>query len=1071
MNGTGGDSKHGEGLPESPQELPTPTPTPLATKTPDVPSTKADDPLTQGLRFLSTATPETLGAIAVGLAACTYLILGRLGLVLIGALGGVVLHSTYEGQSPLIGDVKSAQREQSLDVVKRILDWRDVQPRDLGEEEDSELENSFDGFRPETGAALNELVEAVIRDYVKWWYNPILPEETTFPTAARRTLTRFVLSISSHLSRKRPADAFLDFLTNSSSIVIVFLHELSSALATQPATMPATEAVYAYLSANPDSNLANVLNKKQHMKKFKMVADDVLQNFLEKSAYDCDPSRVFLREMLAGVVLDMTLKSTSKPEWINGWIVYLLEDGEPDLSQAIDVAMADRVDLSNPFNEIDGNVGNIGLTKPVNPKSDQQAAKGHKKRVSRAEEAMEEALEEAKRLSRLMAEEDAKAPQSPHKGQENVPQELAIAVEKNAQDLAISTAEMAIPATPKEATPTIPNGFTNSQVSNGVPPIIDSVIGSPVSSPLKESVSPSASNSSLPPQSHAPFTSFDQIVPPIPTAFQEDSPRRRKTVSLTLKNANIIIHDDSTAADKGKIRNKPSSDYLIQVEPASSDYPGWMTVRKYNDFENLHEVLRRIAKLSGVTAFTEQHSALPSWKEHTKSSLRGELERYIREALWHQHLAESEGMKRFLEKDQGQTTSSSSTKSGFLGITLPPHPGFDTVGKGMLDAITSAPKGVAEGGKAIGGGITGVFNSIGNLGQKKVATESTTNLGHTSQGSTTTLPRMDSTISISSNSKARASVDSLRAVPVVQTQPSKLPQMERRPSHISIAEDEGEREPRVSTSARSSMSGKRSAVPSRDPSRAPSRRGTPLSSPTQNTLDGLKLPPPPSAISEDYGTDSTVLTESTVYTNRTSTSTAPSQPSPVRSSMSTTRRTSVPVNSSPRKPRREPPPVTEEETRMAVELLFAVISELYTLSSAWKFRRTLLNAAKTFLLRPGNPSLSSIQSLIQDSVIASNTSDSGIASHLKKLRENTMPTEEELKAWPAEMSPEEKERLRVKARKLLVERGVPTALTGVMGQAATGEAMGRVFDCLQIEEVNQGLMFGMLLQCVRVITQ
>lgn len=82
-----------------------------------------------------------------------------------------------------------------------------------------------------------------------------------------------------------------------------------------------------------------------------------------------------------------------------------------------------------------------------------------------------------------------------------------------------------------------------------------------------------------------------------------------------------------------------------------------------------------------------------------------------------------------------------------------------------------------------------------------------------------------------------------------------------------------------------------------------------------------------------------------------------------------------------------------------------------------------------------------------------------------------MPTEEELKAWPKEMSSEEKERLRVKARKLLVERGVPTALTGVMGQAATGEAMGRVFDCLQIEEVNQGLMFGMLLQCVRVITQ
>jgi hypothetical protein len=145
---------------------------------------------------------------------------------------------------------------------------------------------------------------------------------------------------------------------------------------------------------------------------------------------------------------------------------------------------------------------------------------------------------------------------------------------------------------------------------------------------------------------------------------------------------------------------------------------------------------------------------------------------------------------------------------------------------------------------------------------------------------------------------------------------------------------------------------------------------------------------------------------------------------------------------------------------------------MYTLSSAWKFRRTLLTAAKTFLLRPQpNTSLSSIQSLIQDSIIISNTSDSGVATHLRKLRENTLPTVEELKAWPPEPTMEEKERLRIKARKLLIERGVPAALTGVMGQAATGEAMGRIFDCLQVEEVSRGLMFGLLLQGVRAVTQ
>ena len=82
-----------------------------------------------------------------------------------------------------------------------------------------------------------------------------------------------------------------------------------------------------------------------------------------------------------------------------------------------------------------------------------------------------------------------------------------------------------------------------------------------------------------------------------------------------------------------------------------------------------------------------------------------------------------------------------------------------------------------------------------------------------------------------------------------------------------------------------------------------------------------------------------------------------------------------------------------------------------------------------------------------------------------------MPTEEELKAWPPEMTPDEKEKLRLKARKLLVEKGMPAALTSVMGQVATGEALGKIFDCLQVEEVARGLMFGLVLQGIRAMTQ
>lgn len=1067
MNGTRGKLEDGGGVQDIPQ-LP-----PSQAQPPEIVVNNEEDHITKVLRFLSTATPETLGAIAVGLAAATWLILGRVGLILIGALGGVVLHATWEGQSTLVGGGQRERRQQGLDVVARIFEWRDSQTNEREEEDINEyLGHGLEAFRPETRASLTDFIEAVIRDYVKWWYDPILPKEASFPAALRQTLTKFMVSVSNHLYRKRPADSFLDFLTNSSSIVIVFLNELSSALSTQPANVSAAEAVHAYLSANPDSNLANVLNEKQHMKKFRMVADDILQNFLEKPAYACDPARVFLREILAGVVLDMTLKSCSKPEWINGWIVYLLEDGEPDFSQAIDVGMANAPDVSS-LNDIDGNVGNIGLTKP--PKSPATPAtqefRKHQKRLSKAEEAMEEAMEEAKRLSQLIAENEANK-QVPTNSLEGAPKDSLVAAAKGTNGLAVET--IGLQATSPPRTPDHPvEGLSSASKAQS------SVFGSPSSATPPKEIRDTSSKGTPPSRPEStPFTSFDQIVPQssIPVALQNTTPTpRRKTLSLTLLNANIIIHDDSTSADKGLLRTKPNTEYLIQIEPASSDHPGWMIVRKYPDFETLHEVLRRIAKLSGVVAFSEQHGTLPYWKEHTKASLRGELERYIRDACWDRHLAESEGMKRFLEKDSQNPTAPAAK----IGFGWPAPSAIENMGKGMLDVLASAPRGVADGGKAIGGGITGVFSNIGkeigSLGQKKTNGSSTNVSTHTAgRASTSTLPRVDSTgsmaASIYSNRRARASEDSLRAVPLVATQPSKVAPMERRPSYQSIAEAENERESRPSTSARSSMSGSRSANHSRAPSKTPSRRGTPLNSPTQASVEQLKLPPPPSAISEDYSTDTTMNTDSTAP-SRTSISTAASQSSPKRPSMSTPRGSSTNIATSPIKQRKEPTSMTEEETRVAVELLFAVISELYTLSSAWKFRRTLLNAAKTFLLRPGNPSLSSIQSLIQDSVIASNTSDAGIAGHLRKLRQNSLPTEEELKEWPAEMTSEEKERLRLKARKLLVQRGVPVALSGVMGQAATSEAMGRVFDCLQIEEVNKGLMFGMLLQCVRAVTQ
>lgn len=172
----------------------------------------------QALDFLSHASNETLGACLAGLGATTYLILGRIGLVIIGVAGGVVLHATWEG---IRGDdrdeeTKKAERERrreaGIEVAKRVLDLR---PSKSSENNFEGVKMSayqtldFSNFEPETAQALNMFTDAVIKDYVYYWYGPTLPGEESFPASCRRTLTAFMLSLSGHLQRKRPADAFL----------------------------------------------------------------------------------------------------------------------------------------------------------------------------------------------------------------------------------------------------------------------------------------------------------------------------------------------------------------------------------------------------------------------------------------------------------------------------------------------------------------------------------------------------------------------------------------------------------------------------------------------------------------------------------------------------------------------------------------------------------------------------------------------------------------------------------------------------------------------------------------------
>ena len=857
----------------------------------------------------------------------------------------------------------------------------------------------------------------------------------SFPFACRQTLIGFLLSVSSHLSRKRPADTFLDFLTNSSSIIIVLLDELSNALMDpESSNLNPADALSQYVEAKAESSLSNIVDARQQEKKLRVVADDILQTFLDPKAYNYEPVRVFLREILAGLILETTVQSCSKPEWINGWIVYLLEEADTELMDAIDAGVGGSTangEVKIPSQSITNTRSAESDRSPNGNVAEPQTRIEHKRTLSRAEDAMEEAMQEARRLSELMAAEDVRR---------------------------------------REGLDDISSGTTTSERGTSTSSQSDLAAGgnNPVPKLSVESQRTPAPSDSNPPNGALNFTSFDQIVPSYQlAALQPDTTRTRSPTipTLTLYNAVISIFDDSTPGDKGTLRSKPTAEYLLQIEPATSQHPGWMIARKYADFATLHEVLRRISVVSGVSGFTERYATIPDWRSQTKAALRVDLERYLRDALSFERLAECEGMKRFLEKDQGLGKSSPNVNKSGLGFPGPSA--FETMGKGMLDVLVSAPKGVAGGGKAIVGGVTGVLGNVGSMGQKKSAPVSPAKLA---QRSSTNLSRLDpSNQAATSPERSRESLDGLRSPLNASTDSVRVARLPSRPHQIPFEQHD------------TASGGVLANAGLMEPSSVHEQKSNGVDQtvvPTMhNAGNELHLPPPPSEISDDYSAFGESPRPSTSTDDRTtlhsSGSTVPTTvPSPERKSISSSLRSSETPSATPFHGKQEAPaPLSERETQVAVELFFAVINELYTLSSAWTIRRTLLNAAKGFLLRPGNPSLEAIRVLLQKSIIDDNTNDAGLAAHLTKLRENSLPTEEELTAWPPPPTDEEKATLRLKARKLLVERGMPQALTSVMGAAASGEALGRVFDCLQVEAVARGLMFALTLQGIRAVTQ
>jgi hypothetical protein len=548
----------------------------------------------------------------------------------------------------------------------------------------------------------------------------------------------------------------------------------------------------------------------------------------------------------------------------------------------------------------------------------------HKRDFSRSEDAMDEAMKEARRLTQLMIEEDRL------RAQQEADKQLPLS---NSEDFSDVTTTNGAP------TP------TSSESDRDRQEIEASAWG-------EDSESLKASEQSLSPTTPAPkpFLNFDQLLPNLqPAALANEEPQTPRveappTPQLTLHNAIVSLFDDSVPGDKSNMKSKPTVDYMIQVEPSNSAFPGWMIARQYGDFEVLHEVLRRISVITGAK-FTNTNSELPKWRGNTKPVLREQLERYLQNAMKFQSLSESEGMKRFLEKEQALSKS-----PGERGKFAWPTPdAFGKLGGNMIDVLAKAPKevagNVAGGGKAFFGGMAGLVG-----GKRNSSVQASPGRPSTGRDSISTRPagmqRSNSSVaqSVGSHSSwahtsaTRESHESLSSFPVSA--------LERKESSATLESTEMHSEGVVSPRASDVE------LTSRPPEPIPGAFSppTPAAEPTAAIDEAFILPPPPSNIPDDYGSP-TQFARISAETRRS------------RLDSSVVSENEAPATPAKAKPAPKPEPkrkalLTEQETSVAVELMCKIFVCHCSESKAEKIsscRRERTVHSKLRLAIPPNP--------------------------------------------------------------------------------------------------------------------
>jgi hypothetical protein len=167
----------------------------------------------------------------------------------------------------------------------------------------------------------------------------------------------------------------------------------------------------------------------------------------------------------------------------------------------------------------------------------------------------------------------------------------------------------------------------------------------------------------------------------------------------------------------------------------------------------------------------------------------------------------------------------------------------------------------------------------------------------------------------------------------------------------------------------------------------------------------------------------------------------------------------------PSKPATKPaaPELSANDAQQILDIGFSILSELYALSPrTWMIRKSLLNLLKSLLISNGRTYIDTIRTMLQEDLINKClASDDWLASQVKAVTESMFPS--------IPFAPIDDAAYKVQAKELFMSKMLPETMRGLMGGAATSQALEVVFEALQDQRVAKGILVALMCDIIRAL--